>query len=223
MSLRLDFSSYEAAKFACEHWHYSGCVPAGKMVRIGVWEDDKFVGVVLFSRGANYRIGSPYGLLQTEVCELTRVALRGHQVPVSRILAIAMRLLRKHSPGLRLIVSYADPEQDHHGGIYQAGNWIYTGRSQAGCNVIYAGKVMHKRSAHSLFGTIKGLEKAPIAWKHKYLMPLDPALRPKLETLRKDYPKRAKMDAMSTPHQSADESDPPAPTLCQAADQSRLR
>jgi hypothetical protein len=189
-TLRLDWCSHEAAKYAVEHWHYSQCLPAGKSVKVGVWENYKFIGVIVFSRGANNHLGTQYKLDQIELCELTRVALMDHKTPVSRIVSIAMRMLIKQSPGLRLIVSFADPMQDHHGGIYQAMNWLYVGSSQAQREVIVNGKVMHKRTAHSLYGTIKGLEKSDVLWKHKYLMPLDDAMRKQVEPLRKPYPKR---------------------------------
>lgn len=189
--LKIDWATHEAAKFACVNWHYSGCMPAGKVIKIGVWEDSKYIGCVLFSRGANNNLGSPYALEQTEICELTRIALTLHSTPVSRVVALAFRFLVKNSPGLRLVVSYADPEQGHHGGIYQAGGWLYVGRSQAQAEVMHKGKVMHKRTANALFGTIKGMEKSPVLWKHKYLMPLDEAMREQTLRLQIPYPKRS--------------------------------
>jgi len=188
--LKIDWATHEAVKFACVNWHYSGCMPAGKIVKIGVWENERFIGCVLFSRGANNNIGSPYALDVTQVCELTRIALTKHSATVSRVVSIAMKFLLKNSPGLRLIVSYADPMQGHHGGIYQAGGWIYADKSQAQAGVMHNGKVMHKRTANSLFGTIKGMEKSPVLWKHKYLMPLDAAMREQIAPLAKPYPKR---------------------------------
>ncbi len=106
--LVIDWASAEAVEYACTHWHYSRSVPVSTSVKIGAWEDDRFIGIVLFSRGANRHIGNPYGLTQTECCELSRVALRDHRTPVSRIVMLAVKFLRKASPGLRLIVSYAD-------------------------------------------------------------------------------------------------------------------
>jgi hypothetical protein len=197
--LKIDWATHEAAKFACEKWHYSQCLPAGKIVKVGVWENGKFIGVVLFSRGANNNLGSPYQLDQTQVCELTRIAMTRHKTAVSRVMSIAMRFLQKNSPGLRLIVSYADPLQGHHGGVYQAAGWVYTGALQAQCEVMYNGKVMHKRTANALFGTIKGMEKSPVMWKHKYLMPLDSAMRDKIAALAKPYPKRVKKQDSETP------------------------
>lgn len=203
VDLRLDWCSYKAAKYACEKWHYSGCVPAGKLVKVGVWENGKFVGVVLFSWGANRNIGSPYGLAMTQVCELVRVALGQHQTPVSRILRVAMALLQKQSPGVVLIVSYADQNQDHHGGIYQAGNWVYVGCTGKDTNnfcpdwsvKMKDGSLMHRKTYASKYGTTKpkdiGLEYVFHLPKHKYLYPLTPEMRAKIEPLRKPYPKRA--------------------------------
>jgi len=51
--LKLDWCSYAAAKYAVERWHYSQTMPSPPRVQIGVWEDDSFIGCVLFSRGAS--------------------------------------------------------------------------------------------------------------------------------------------------------------------------
>jgi hypothetical protein len=197
--LKIDWATHEAAKYAVENWHYSESMPAGKLVKVGAWENGKFIGVVLFGRGANNNIGKPYKLDQTAACELVRIALTNHITPVSKIAAIAMRFLKVNSPGLRLIISYADPLQGHHGGIYQAGNWLYCGTSQAQQEVMHNGKIMHKRTANSLFGTIKGMQKSPIMWKHKYLMPLDNEMRKQIIPLAKPYPKRASSETIDTP------------------------
>jgi hypothetical protein len=190
MTLRLDWCSYDAARYACEHWHYSKCMPAGKLVRVGVWESEQFIGAVVFGSGANRNIGKPYKLGQHQVCELVRVALRRHASQVSKILAIAVRLVKKQFTGLRVIISYADPEQGHHGGIYQACNWAYMGKSKAQQAVIVRGAVMHKRSASALFGTIKGLKRSEATWKHTYAFALDGAAWQMLAEYVKPYPKR---------------------------------
>lgn len=206
--------SHEAAKYAVENWHYSQVLPAGKLFKMGAWEGDKYVGCVLFSYGANNNIGKPYSLKQTEVCELVRIALRSHQWPVSRIMRFALKSLQEANPGIRLVVSYADPLQGHHGGVYQATGWAYVGSSRAQQEVMHNGKVMHKRTANALFGTIKGMEKSPVMWKHKYLMPLDEDMKRKIEPLRKPYPKRAGSIAGDAPDfQSGEGGSIPTPAL----------
>ena len=193
--LRLDWCSREAAKYACEKWHYSRSLPCGKQLFFGVWEFGQFVGVVIFGRGANRNMAGEFGLECTECIELTRVALRQHATPVSRIVSVAVALMRKHSPGIRNIVSYADPSQGHSGGIYQAMNWVYIGTSRPQSAIVG----MHKRTATSKFGTTKGLPKTAVSCKHKYLMPLDEDMRRKIEPLRKPYPKRAGSAGSGTP------------------------
>ena len=205
VNLRLDWCSYKAAKYACEHWHYSGCVPAGKLVKVGVWEDGKFIGVVIFGRGAAQSIGHRYKLSQDECVELVRVALGKHKSYVSKVLAVALRFLISQSPGLKLVVSFADAGENHHGGIYQASNWAYVGYGALNERIRKYEKNGIKYSWRHVAGvlsksgkpsTVEGAKSLgfipqPLAPKHKYLYPLTPEMRAKIEPLRKPYPKRA--------------------------------
>lgn len=201
VDLRVDWCDYQAAKFAVEHWHYSKRMPKSKIVHVGAWENGEFVGVVLFSVGANNNIGKPYGLKQTEVCELVRVALRRHACPVSQIVAMAIKRLRIQSPGLRLIISFADPEHNHAGGIYQATNWIYAGMTIPADEWIVNGKrwhgraLRHEKPAHMTTAeAAKALdpnsERIMGSSKHRYLYPLDRAMRRQIAALAQPYPKR---------------------------------
>lgn len=186
--LKIDWATFEAAKYACANWHYSKSMPAGKMVKIGVWEYEKYIGCVLFSMGANRNIGSPYRLQMTDCCELTRIALTAHEMPVSKIMSIAIKWLKKHSPGIRLIVSYADTARGHHGCIYQAANWIYVGHILQASTAEHNGKITHKRTLDS--AGIKGYKLLPVRPKHKYLMPLDSEINSQIAPLAKPYPKK---------------------------------
>jgi len=197
VSLKIDWATHEASKYACKNWHYSKCIPMSKLVKIGVWEFDKFIGVLIFSHGATQHLGKPYGLSMTECCELTRIALTKHHASVSRILSISMRFLKKSNPGIRLIVSFADQTRGHHGGIYQATNWIYTGQTSS--KKFFRdpnGKLWHSRRAS--LKPCRGKKLVSNKWKieiqkpkHRYLMPLDKEIQKQIEPLRKPYPKRA--------------------------------
>jgi len=190
--LRLDWCSYAAAKWACEHWHYSGRLSKSRNVYIGVWEQDVFAGVVVFGMGSgNATLGTRYSLpAHGAMAELTRIALRpGHATPVSRVIAIALKLLRKQSPGLRLLTSMADLAQGHHGGIYQAAGWLYTGQTEPDVEYFYRGAWRHHRTVTST-ASARGLPSRPCLPKHRYLMPLDDAMRKQIEPLRQPYPKR---------------------------------
>ncbi len=210
--LKIDWASHDAAKYACENWHYSKCLPVGKLVKVGAWEDGKFIGVVIFGRGANNNMLKPFGLEQDDGCELVRIALTKHETPVSKIMAVVIRFLKKSQPGLQLIVSYADPEQKHHGGIYQACNWIYTGPSDKAIEVFYKGKWSHKKTVDDAGVDQTNLPKKVVSGKHRYLMPLDKDMSAKIAPLAKPYPKRVKQ-AMTgdQPEQRRRDTDPPAP------------
>jgi len=104
LKLKIDWASHEAASYACLNWHYSKRMPRFKLVKIGAWENDKFIGVVLFGWGATQDLVKPYGLKMTQGCELTRIALKEHKSPVSKIMALAIKFLKKSNPGIRLIV-----------------------------------------------------------------------------------------------------------------------
>lgn len=215
--LKIDWASHEATKYACEHWHYSKCLPVGKLVKVGAWEKDKFIGVVVFSRGANNNMLKPFGLQQEEGCELTRIALTKHEVPVSKIMALAVKFLVKSQNALRLIVSYADPDQGHYGGIYQACNWLYTGPSGKALKVFYKGKWSHKKTVDDAGVNQTNLPKKMVIGKHRYLMPLDKEMSAKIAPLAKPYPKRVKQ-AMTgdQPEQRRRDTDPPAPTYAES-------
>jgi len=202
-NLHIAFCDFKAAKYAVTNWHYSRTMPSAP-VRFGVWEHGQFIGAVMYGLGAgNATRGEQYGLAKThEVAELQRVALKnGHKTPTSKIIAITIRLLKKHSPGIRLLISFADEmAQGHHGGIYQAGNWIYAGKFTGDGGFVINGKKYHSKSVHS-----KGWKQSldwlrknvdPQAYKlptlkHRYLYPLDEELRTRIAPLAKRYPKRA--------------------------------
>lgn len=186
--LVIDFCSHEAAKFACETWHYSRCLPCGKLFRIGCWEFNNFIGVIVFGRGASPHLLTKYKLKRDEGCELVRVALNKHKTPVSKIVSIALKLLRRSNPGLKLVVSFADPKQNHHGGIYQAGNWIYTGDSNPTIELYVNKRWQHMRGG--FYQKTANTKRRTMPGKHRYVMPLDKTTRKQIEPLAKPYPKR---------------------------------
>ena len=215
-TLKLDWCSHEAAKWAVEHWHYSGCMPKSKLAKVGVWEDGRFIGAVIFGVGATSDLVKGYGLKPTEGCELVRVALTTHETPVSRIVSIALKMLKREMSGLRLVVSFADPEHGHVGGIYQAGGWIYAGMTAESDEYLVNGKrwhgraLRHEKPAH--LTTKQALALLDPNWKaikgsskHRYLYPLDDAMRAQIAPLAKPYPKRAVVvQAVEQPRPSAD-------------------
>tara|TARA_R100000234_G_scaffold33622_1_gene19774 strand:- start:877 stop:1542 length:666 start_codon:yes stop_codon:yes gene_type:complete len=200
--LHLNWANYAAVLYACKKWHYSKSVPTGKLIKVGVWEKGVFIGCLVYSRGANYRMLNKYGLRQDQGCELTRIALSSHITTVSRILSISLKFLKKSSPSLQLVVSYADPMQDHHGGVYQASNWIYSGLSSPAPQWWFKGKWAHNKTVYEskLSKSEKSrLKRRVVPGKHTYLMPLTSQMREKALSLSKPYPMRLKQVQVSTP------------------------
>jgi hypothetical protein len=166
----------------------------------------------------------PYGLGQDECVELVRVALTTHLTPVSKIMMFAVKFLKRSNPGIRLVVSYADLDSNHHGGIYQATNWVYEGLfgKDSVSAFIINGKKTHRKSIDSL-GVKQSIAEVRrcldanakefrTKGKHKYLMPLDAEMRERILPLSKPYPKRVKQamtDIQSEQRQGG--TDPHAP------------
>jgi hypothetical protein len=188
MSLLVANASIEAAEYSVKNWHYSRCLPTGKLVKYGVWENKKFIGVVIYSRGASPHLGTALELDQTEVCELTRVALDKHEAPVSQILAITLSQLKLDNPGLRAVVSFADPKEGHVGGIYKAGNWLFTGTSNSVIEYFINGRWVHTRGAYHHPKRNATTPKRESPGKFRYIYPLDRPMRRKVSMLALPYP-----------------------------------
>jgi hypothetical protein len=233
-ALKLDWCTHEAARYAVTHWHYSHSLPTPPIVKIGVWEGGAFIGCVLYSRGASADLGTPYGLATTDVCELARVALKAHSAPVSRVVAISLRFLVRHCPGLRLVISFADPNFGHHGGIYQAGNWLYLGATPPSVSYVdptgrkWHGRQVSKSGVNTQYGAARQVPRTQDCarvderGKFRYAMPLDDAMRAQLAPLVQPYPKRAgsivsEHDAPSSPaRRGRGGSDPGAPRIARS-------
>ena len=208
-NLKLDWCGHDAATFAVMNWHYSKAMPKSKLAKIGVWEDGKFIGAIVYGLGAAPNLCKPYGLTQQTCCELVRVALAKHRTPVSRIVAVSLRILHRDMPGVRLVVSFADPSEGHHGGIYQAGGWVYAGKSPDARFFVVRGVETHPRTIGSS-GWVQSLPwlranvdpHASIVskpGKHRYLMPLDDEMRKRISPLSLPYPKRVRSADGGTP------------------------
>ena len=98
-------------------------------------------------------------------------------------------------------MSFADSKEGHLGIVYQAGNWVYVGSITDRAYNMLGDQTFHGRTLYSRYGTqsldwlrdnvdrsVKMVMNPP---KHKYLYPLDKAMRRQIEPLTKPYPKRA--------------------------------
>ena len=191
-NIKIAYVDHKAALFACKNWHYSKRIPVNKLVKIGIWENDIFIGVIIFGVGASSHLHEQFDIERNEACELVRVALKIHKIEVSYLIKEALKLLKESNPKLRVCVSFADPSEGHIGGIYQAGNWIFTGVSNKTIEFFYNGKWRHKTDVYKRMDKDKvvKLKQQTKQGKYRYVMPLDKKIRRVILKTSKPYPKK---------------------------------
>lgn len=111
--------------------HYSGKVVQNSQIHIGVFYDGRLEGAMQFGPSLDKRKiqGLVTGTQWHEFIELNRMAF-SEALPrnsESRAIAVAMRLLRKHAPQLKWVISFADGTQCGDGTIYRASGFVLTG------------------------------------------------------------------------------------------------
>lgn len=189
----------EAIKYACLQFHYAKAVPSSPYAYNVYNENGEWCGVVIFGPGASPNLGVSVGLNQGEYLELVRVALNGKQPCTSEVVAACLRQVHKDAPEVKIIISFADKDQNHFWTIYQATNWIYLGdfgvkRAQS---YIINGKKYHNKTIHD-----RGLSKDQLLkidpnmvevsslGKRKYIWVFDKRLRKEWQKKAMPYPKK---------------------------------
>ncbi len=94
------------------------------------------------------------GRWEEPLWELTRlVRLPAYSSPLTKLVSKALGYIRQHSL-VDLIVSFADAEEDHHGGIYQSCSWVYDGiRSDRLDGFNIEGEFVPARTCNATYGT----------------------------------------------------------------------
>ena len=122
--------SSEAREFI-RRTHYSGKVVNNSQLHLGVFWNGKLEGAMQFGPSLDKRKiqGLVEGTGWNEFIELNRLAFTDAlpRNSESRALGIAMRLLRKHAPHVKWVVSFADATQCGDGTIYRASGFVLTG------------------------------------------------------------------------------------------------
>jgi hypothetical protein len=111
--------------------HYSGKVAQNSQIHLGAFYRGALEGALQFGPSLDKRkiLGLVRGTQWHEVLELNRMAF-SDALPrnsESRALGVAMRLLRKHAPQVKWVVSFADATQCGDGTIYRAAGFVLTG------------------------------------------------------------------------------------------------
>lgn len=111
--------------------HYSGKVVQNSQLHIGVFYHGNLEGAMQFGPSLDKRKiqGLVEGTGWHEFIELNRMAFTDvlPRNSESRALSIAFKLLRKHVPQLKWVVTFADGAQCGDGTIYRAAGFVLTG------------------------------------------------------------------------------------------------
>jgi hypothetical protein len=189
--MKLEIASNKAIKYACLNFHYAKAVPTYS-IGYSVFENNIWCGVILFGGGASVNMPAKFNLRNGQYLELNRMALNGKQSSTSKVLSIAIKLIKKECPTVRMLFSYADKGQEHKGIIYQATNWYYIENIESsGTEYLLNGIWKHDRGRYNWGVDFKKLPKRKKAGKHKYIYPLDKTLILLCKSLSKPYPKQA--------------------------------
>ena len=144
--------------------HYSGRKPSITYA-FGYYEDEKLKAVCTFGKPASNSLcvgvcGKEYS---TNVYELNRLCVDGEiKIQLSSFVAWCLKQLKKEN---LILVSYADKQMNHNGYIYQATNWIYTGKTKSRTDKYVEGG---KHSRHYDNENQNGLRKFRSS-KHRYI------------------------------------------------------
>lgn len=95
--------------------------------------DEKLIGCLIYGNPVGRSAAASISDLipVDSVFELTRLFIHdgyGKNIE-SYCIARSFDWLKKNRPDIKALISYADVEQNHRGGIYQASGWIYQGNS----------------------------------------------------------------------------------------------
>ena len=178
----------------CARWHYSGTVP-GASAPYGIWEDEKYIGCIVFGYGASCNLGKGYGFDPNECCELVRIALSGEQKEhTTKYVAAVIKVFKAMNKNINCIFSFSDLEQNHIGTLYQAGNWLYLGVANGNKYAFFTadGTRVHSRTIRANCITYSGKKtiRKRIKDKHRYAYPLSRSARKKLKAFTKPYPSK---------------------------------
>jgi len=148
LSIKEEFEVYSVPFRQVKPWllkkHYAQRIPPVQYA-FGLYKENELVGVCTFGNCVSYRehnAWEPYDLY-----ELNRLVTEDN-LPKNALSYFVSRCI-KLMPSPCVLVSFADPNKNHHGYIYQATNWIYVGQMEPGGKSgewIINNKVIHNRS-----------------------------------------------------------------------------
>lgn len=104
--------------------------------------------IVVFSLPANYRAAASLFFSGARVFEMSRLwAPDGHEPNLlTRAISSAIRALREIEPNVDGLVSYADPNAGHSGGVYRAASWTQVPTKRLSRDWTKDGRIVPRRA-----------------------------------------------------------------------------
>ena len=139
-------SERQAAAKMIRELHYTASVPSAKSVYVRFGS-----ALVVWAIPANKNIGRFLFGWDAKVWELSRLwAPDGHDRNLlTRAISAAVHIIKQLERPAAL-VSYADPNAGHHGGVYRAASWLYHGQSAESRTYRDSnGRIVARRKFHS--------------------------------------------------------------------------
>jgi hypothetical protein len=134
MSIKNKYKIKSIDNYECKEWliykHYAKRIPSISYA-FGLHDlNNIIIGVVTYGRPVSHPLikNAFNGEYQNNFLELNRLVINDNYE--KNLLSFFVSESLKMLPKPNVIVSYADTSQGHHGYIYQATNWIYTGLSE---------------------------------------------------------------------------------------------
>ncbi len=142
-----------ATPFVKRH-HYSGKVVNNSNLHFGVFLDGRLHGVMSYgpSLVKAHIIGLVAGTGWNEFLELNRMAFDSYlpRNSESRAISMSIKLLKRHAPQVKWIISFADACSCGDGAIYRAANFVLTGiKENEALYLLPDGSTLHKLTLES--------------------------------------------------------------------------
>ena len=125
-------------------------------------KEEKLAGVAIYGYPVGARAAGSISeeLQPKQALELTRLFIHEEYGKNMESISISktFKWLKQYASDIKVLISYADPGQEHIGGIYQATNWMYQGYNVGimdnyGIKLEEDGKGIHSRTVLEMFGS----------------------------------------------------------------------
>lgn len=144
--------------------HYAGRLPSISF-SYGIFIDNKLEGICTIGKPASNSLceGVVGKENKAKVFELNRLVVN-NGLPKNTLSRFVSYILKDLKEKELIIVSYADEGMNHNGYIYQATNWIYTGKTKERTDK-YAPNGKHSRHYTNQFNNLRKFRTS----KHRYI------------------------------------------------------